>query len=422
VRRRTRPATERRASRRAPSGTGGPCRRRRMHRAAHSTALAAGPPPAGTAPGWDASWRARLVQNLSMLVGQLRMFGVHEVFIDASFVENTAHPQRHRWILPMRARRPSIGTAAAEARSHRSSFGLDPGSVHTPHVSGVPRDGSFRRGTDTASSSLPTCRPWAPASRIGTGMSSASRPPFVAPPRRETARHPQDRARTRSMIRTDAEHRDAVSRLAAERARLADHRRRLRASGLSPREVNRVVDPMESFRRQLEEEVEAYERLRAGDFDELHDLVGLGPLLVGLRIACDVSQRDLAERLGVHESQVSRDERDENMTSQCSGLGTCSRRSTSRSSPRYECRDAHGERSPVGSGPLRGSSASDAHCHRKIRSATASVPTVHAASTASSGHWLASPAPSSITARRASFTAVSGRACSTGWTASGNRS
>ena len=36
-----------------------------------------------------------------------------------------------------------------------------------------------------------------------------------------------------------------------------------------------------------------------------------GQLLVALRVAQGISQRELAERLGVHESQVSRDERNE---------------------------------------------------------------------------------------------------------------
>ena len=38
---------------------------------------------------------------------------------------------------------------------------------------------------------------------------------------------------------------------------------------------------------------------------------GLGQLLVSLRIARGLTQRELAERLGVHESLVSRDERNE---------------------------------------------------------------------------------------------------------------
>jgi ribosome-binding protein aMBF1 (putative translation factor) len=51
--------------------------------------------------------------------------------------------------------------------------------------------------------------------------------------------------------------------------------------------------------------------LRRGEFDELHNLVGIGPMLIGARIASGLSQRELADRLGVHESQVSRDERNE---------------------------------------------------------------------------------------------------------------
>ncbi len=43
----------------------------------------------------------------------------------------------------------------------------------------------------------------------------------------------------------------------------------------------------------------------------IRNLRGIGHLLIALRIARGISQRQLAERLGVHESQVSRDERNE---------------------------------------------------------------------------------------------------------------
>jgi transcriptional regulator with XRE-family HTH domain len=76
-------------------------------------------------------------------------------------------------------------------------------------------------------------------------------------------------------------------------------------------EIKRVIDPIESFHLQLKEEVESYERLKRGEFDELENLRGLGHLLISLRIAKGISQRDLARRLDVHESQVSRDERNE---------------------------------------------------------------------------------------------------------------
>lgn len=113
------------------------------------------------------------------------------------------------------------------------------------------------------------------------------------------------------MIRNEAEYKEAVERLAAEQNRLADHRARLKSAGLSDDEVKRVMDPMESFHLQLSEEVESYERLKRGEFEELENFRGLGHLMISLRISQGISQRELAKRLGVHESQVSRDERNE---------------------------------------------------------------------------------------------------------------
>jgi ribosome-binding protein aMBF1 (putative translation factor) len=113
------------------------------------------------------------------------------------------------------------------------------------------------------------------------------------------------------MIRNDNEYREAVARLTAEQQRLTEHRKRLRAAGLSADEVRRVIDPMESFHLQLREEVVAYERLKRGEFDEMDNLRGLGQMLIALRIAQGVSQRELARRLEVSESLVSRDERNE---------------------------------------------------------------------------------------------------------------
>ncbi len=81
--------------------------------------------------------------------------------------------------------------------------------------------------------------------------------------------------------------------------------------GLTPAEIKRAIDPVRSFHLQLEEEVQSYERLKRGQFDDLSNLRGLGHLLISLRIARGLTQRQLAERLGVHESLVSRDERNE---------------------------------------------------------------------------------------------------------------
>jgi DNA-directed RNA polymerase specialized sigma subunit len=113
------------------------------------------------------------------------------------------------------------------------------------------------------------------------------------------------------MIRNENEYREAVARLAEEKKRIDAQKAELRKMGLSADEVKRALDPIRSFHLQLEEEVQGYERLRRGEFEDIRNLRGLGQLLISLRIASGLSQRQLAERLGVHESQVSRDERNE---------------------------------------------------------------------------------------------------------------
>ncbi len=113
------------------------------------------------------------------------------------------------------------------------------------------------------------------------------------------------------MIRNEAEYQHASARLTEERNRLTEHRARLKALNMTDEEIKRVIDPIESFHLQLKEEVESYERLKRGEFDELENLRGLGHLLIAVRIAQGISQRELARRLDVHESQISRDERNE---------------------------------------------------------------------------------------------------------------
>lgn len=113
------------------------------------------------------------------------------------------------------------------------------------------------------------------------------------------------------MIRSESEYKEAVARLSSEKSRLSEHKSRLQNEGLNGEEIKRVTDPMESFHMQLVEEVESYERLRRGEFEEIVNFQGAGRLLVALRIAQGLSQRELARRLNVHESQVSRDERNE---------------------------------------------------------------------------------------------------------------
>jgi ribosome-binding protein aMBF1 (putative translation factor) len=113
------------------------------------------------------------------------------------------------------------------------------------------------------------------------------------------------------MIRSETEYQQAVERVAEEAARIKREQAKLRELKLSKDEAKRALAPLRSFHEQLKEEVESYERLKRGEFEELRNFEGVGRLLIALRIAKGLSQRELAERLGAHESQVSRDERNE---------------------------------------------------------------------------------------------------------------
>lgn len=113
------------------------------------------------------------------------------------------------------------------------------------------------------------------------------------------------------MIRNDSEYKRAVERVKEESIRLKQSKEQLKEKGLNDEEIKRVMDPVESFHLQLKEEVETYEKLKQGIFDDLINLRGVGHLLVCLRIARGYTQRELADKLEVNESQVSRDERNE---------------------------------------------------------------------------------------------------------------
>lgn len=113
------------------------------------------------------------------------------------------------------------------------------------------------------------------------------------------------------MIRNETEYRKAAERIKEEAARIEAQKAELEAMGLTPDQITRATDPLVSFHLQLVEEVDNYERLKRGEFDPVMNLGGLGILLISVRIAKGISQKELAGRLGVHESQVSRDERNE---------------------------------------------------------------------------------------------------------------
>jgi hypothetical protein len=54
--------------------------------------LVLGPANRMSYPNWDTAWRARLVENLAILVRQLWQVGITSVFVDGSFTEDKDHP------------------------------------------------------------------------------------------------------------------------------------------------------------------------------------------------------------------------------------------------------------------------------------------------------------------------------------------
>jgi transcriptional regulator with XRE-family HTH domain len=113
------------------------------------------------------------------------------------------------------------------------------------------------------------------------------------------------------MIRSEAEYRDAVARSRKSAERLVQYREELRAKGLSSAEIEKVVGSMISIHDDLQEEIGRYQRFQAGDLSDFWSLREMGQLLIAARLARGLSQRELSERLEIHESQVSRDERNE---------------------------------------------------------------------------------------------------------------
>lgn len=113
------------------------------------------------------------------------------------------------------------------------------------------------------------------------------------------------------MIRSEQEYQAALRRIREDQQVAAAQRTALAAAALPPEQVERAMQPLLAFHAQLAEEVRWYEQIKRRDFGVLSRLTAIGRLLIALRIAEGITQRELAQRLGVDESQVSRDERNE---------------------------------------------------------------------------------------------------------------
>lgn len=85
----------------------------------------------------------------------------------------------------------------------------------------------------------------------------------------------------------------------------------LKKKGLSDKEAKSSLSSSWTYAMQCKEEVELYEKLKSGELPPMEHFSSKGKYFVAARIAKGMTQRELAEKLGVKESAVSRDERNE---------------------------------------------------------------------------------------------------------------
>ena len=108
------------------------------------------------------------------------------------------------------------------------------------------------------------------------------------------------------MIKSDKEFRLAQDAITAMEERVAELSQQPGANPTKGRLGALRVDLA-----RLRAEVRQFDAVRRGDLSDFDTVDLFGRLLIAARLSRGMTQRDLAMRLGVHESQVSRDERHE---------------------------------------------------------------------------------------------------------------
>jgi transcriptional regulator with XRE-family HTH domain len=111
------------------------------------------------------------------------------------------------------------------------------------------------------------------------------------------------------MIRTKGEYESTLAAISEMEAGIPAEEQRLRDMGCPEEKLDRMMGPYLSRLAEIRYEAQLYERIRSGDLSMFSSPDDDELVLVAARIARGLTQRQLAERLGVNESQISRDER-----------------------------------------------------------------------------------------------------------------
>lgn len=113
------------------------------------------------------------------------------------------------------------------------------------------------------------------------------------------------------MMKTDKEYELAKKQLSKLTELYETQLKDLKSKGLSEKDAKSSLSSSWTYAMQCKEEVELYEKLKKGDLPPMEHFSSMGKYFVAARIARGMTQRELAEKLGVNESAVSRDERNE---------------------------------------------------------------------------------------------------------------
>ncbi len=96
------------------------------------------------------------------------------------------------------------------------------------------------------------------------------------------------------MLRTEKEYQLAKKQLSKVDELLGAQREKFKAEGFAPEEIDNLMAPSLTFAKQSQEDVDFYEKLENGDIPPVSAFSSAGQLLVALRIAKGITQRDLA--------------------------------------------------------------------------------------------------------------------------------
>ncbi|MFC7443431.1 helix-turn-helix domain-containing protein [Laceyella putida] len=112
------------------------------------------------------------------------------------------------------------------------------------------------------------------------------------------------------MIRTEQEYKKLKAKVEKQEQLLQEERKKLEEQGFTEQMIQIAIGFAENFHLNDKREVEEYERVMRGEFDPYTCKLGeIGTHLIKLRLWRGLTQSELANRMGVSNSQVSRDER-----------------------------------------------------------------------------------------------------------------